>query len=76
MNPDTGAIVKFSSQKEAYAAGYTIPLADEEAAQLDRVAPEARVAALSIFRGSPILTRRYVPPRRKRISKNTASACV
>jgi hypothetical protein len=66
MNPDTGAIAKFTNMKDAVLAGYTENLTEEEATQLENIVPTKRVAALAEFRGSKILTRAYIPPRRKK----------
>ena len=66
MNPDTGAIAKFTNMNEAAKAGHTISLTEDEATQLENVVPAERVAVLAEFRGSKILTRAYIQPRRKK----------
>jgi hypothetical protein len=66
MNPETKAIAFFETEEDARAAGHTVPLTEAEAAHLLERPRAERKAALARFRGSPVLTRTYVPPRRNR----------
>jgi hypothetical protein len=66
MNPETGMIARFKTQLDAMDAGHTVELTDEEATKLESVEPGNRMSELAKFRGSKILTRAYIPPRRER----------
>jgi hypothetical protein len=66
MQPTTKAIAFFETDEDARAAGHTIPLTEAEAAALLERPRAEREAALARFRGSPVLTRTYVPPGRNR----------
>jgi hypothetical protein len=66
MNPETKAIGIFETEEDAKLAGHTVPLSESEAAELLKLKRSGRGAALAMLRGSPILTKSYVPPRRNR----------
>jgi hypothetical protein len=65
MNPETKAIGLFETDDDAR-AGHTIALSDDEASELADVPRAKRIEALGKFRGCPITTKSYIPPRRKR----------
>ena len=44
MNPDTGAIARFETQQDADSAGYTLPLTDEQAQELQPMNRQQRRA--------------------------------
>lgn len=69
MHPTTHAIATFETTQDMVDAGYTVTLTEDEACHLSSVTREQREAALATFRGSPVLTKSYVPPRRARDSR-------
>jgi len=66
MNPETKAIAFFESDEDARRAGFTVPLTEDEAHHLCAMPRSQRDAALATYRGSQILTKKFVPIRRVR----------